>query len=121
MNARRLNMFHNAHNVEVFPVADRIYFSLLTAIEKMINQNFIARNMLQQTDHRFFYFLIVNNNSHSLSAQNITRPNKNGVTNFVGYLNRFINSKSSPVGGVRYMKVFKHVAESATIFSNIHI
>src|SRR5690606_35229166 len=81
VNAGRFNMFHNSHHMEIFTIANRINLGFLTAVEEAVDKDFVIRKMFQQAYYASFQFLIIDNDTHSLSAQNITWPYQYRIAN----------------------------------------
>ena len=119
MNTGGLDVFHYAHHVEILSVEDGIDLGFLASIEEVIDQDLIAGDVFEQTDHGFFYFFIVDHNAHALSAEHITRTNQHWVSHFIRYFDGVIDRPGRTVFRVRNIEGFQHVAESAAVFGDV--
>src|SRR5689334_17468065 len=95
MDACRLNVFHDTHDMHVLTIADGIYLRFLATIQEVVDKYFIIRQVLQQADHTFFQLLVINNDTHTLATQYVGRTYQNRVA----YLSRHFYSLICSVSG----------------------
>ena len=120
VDAGGLDVLHHTHHVEVLSVKDGVDLCFLTAIQEVVDQDLVIRQMLEQADHRAFQLFVVDDDAHALSAQYVGRTYKHGVTNLVGHINGFINRVGGAVIGVGDAEFLEHVAETTTVFGDVH-
>ena len=71
MDACGFDVFHHTHYVEIFPVEDRIDLCFLTAVEEVIDEYLVVGKVFEQTYYGAFQLIIVDYNTHSLSAEHV--------------------------------------------------
>ena len=107
--------------MEILAVENGVDLRLLATVEEMIDEYFIARQVLEQTQYAFLQFFVVDNNTHALTAQYIRWTNQHRVANLVGHFDGFIRIVRGTVAWIRDTQFFQHIAETAAVFGDIHV
>ncbi len=84
MDAGRLNVLHDAHDVDFVAVADRVDFSLLSPVEEMINEYDHFRVFLEDAKYVAFQFGVVDHDAHILATEYVAGAYEDGVTDALG-------------------------------------
>src|SRR5690625_5596047 len=80
MDSCGLDMFHDAHDMHILSVTNRICFRFMCPAEEVVDQHPVVRQMLEYTQNMSLQFLISDHDSHSLSSQHIRRPDENRIS-----------------------------------------
>src|SRR5690606_7162691 len=71
VDTRRLDVLHDTHDMHFFAVANGIYLCFLAAVEEVVDEYFVAGQVLQQAHHAFFQLFVVDDDTHTLTTQYI--------------------------------------------------
>src|SRR5690606_9671096 len=109
MNASGLNMLHDPHDVNIFPITNSINFGFVCPAKKMIDQYPVVWEVFENTQYVSFKFTVVDADTHSLSTQNIGRPNENRISHPIGDFNGFVHRVGDPIIGVWNTQLLEHI------------
>ena len=84
VNTGQFDMFHNGRDKGVRTIADGVGFTFHSMIQEAINQNRAIRSYAYSRLHITDHVLIVVDNFHSSSSQNIRRANHYGISDLIG-------------------------------------
>ncbi len=84
-------MLHNANNLYIFAIADRIGFGFDGTVQIMIEQKFVIGDFPQQIHHVLFQILLIDNDFHALTTQDVGWAHQNREIQFVGKFQCFIS------------------------------
>src|SRR5690606_16480485 len=91
------------------------------AVQEVVDQNLISRQVFQQVHHGLFQILIIDHDAHSLSSQHVGWANKYWITNFICHFNSLFSRSSYAIFRVWNIQFLQQVGEATTIFSQVHI
>ena len=119
MNTRSFNVLHNSGDKHIFAVAYRVNFNFF-ADNVFVNQH---RSVLinfnggfKISPERFF----ICNNLHCTSAQNVTRPHKHGISDFLRRQNSVLDVCYRMAFGLRDFKLCHNLFKRISVFGSFN-
>ena len=76
MDTGRLNVLHDANDVNILAITDCIRFRLNGAFQEVIEQNLIVGHIVEDVHHMLLEFRFIDNDLHFLPTQNIAWTNQ---------------------------------------------
>ncbi len=85
VDPRRLDVFHDAHDQDILPVADGVDLGLMRPFKELVDEHPVIREVFVNAQDMPLQFLVIDDDSHALAAQNIGRPDQYRVSDTVCY------------------------------------
>ena len=120
MDARSLDMLHNAGNQDIRAVTDSIHFNLLP-LQILVHQNRMILCNPVDDCHKLLNLLVGNGNLHPLSAKHIGRAHQHGIAQTVGHLLGLfcrIHGSACRSGNLRLLQ---YPVEQLSVLRSVHI
>ena len=120
VNARFLDVLHDATKKEILAVVQRINVNLNCVIEELVDEQRGARRVIAHIAHARPVVLEVSpavDNFHAAPAKHIRRAHQHGVTNTFGDLNGLVDAVGGSVLRRRQIGRIEHGTESPPVFS----
>src|SRR5690242_9643702 len=116
MNARLLDMFHDAANQDSLAVAYRIHIDFDGIIHKTIQQYGGIMGNLDRLVHVPFQLSLLMDDFHRAASQNIARAYDKRITYFPGGSERPFRGARSTIGWLLQSKAVKHFLKTLPVF-----
>src|SRR5678815_5163398 len=103
MYTGRFNMFHDAHDVNVFAITNRIDLGFFGTLQELVNQYFVVRHVFENTQHMTLQVMIIDHDLHTLTSQYIGWTYQHRIIHFMGNAQSIINIMRYTIPRVRYL------------------
>ena len=120
MHTGTLYVLHDARDQDIFAVADRIHFQLLTH-QIFIDQHRMLLRIAVDDRHKLFHFRIGECDLHALPSQYIGRTHQYRIAQTVCHCLGFFRRKYGTAGRTRDLCLFQDAVKELTVFCSIHI
>ena len=91
VNACELNVLHDGGNIGVLTVADRVCLALHSVVEESVDQDRTVRCNADSREHVVFHRIIIIDDFHSTSAEDVRRTDHYGIADRIGNFCCFFN------------------------------
>ena len=120
MDTCTFDMFHDTRNQDILTITYSIDLDFFTH-QVFINKDRMFLCDLVDDSDIFFYILIADRNTHTLSAKNVGRTYKYRISQLIGCFFCFFGSKDSMSLRSRNLALLQNFIEQLTVFSRIYI
>jgi len=112
-------VLHDADDIHIFAVADRIGLGFDGAIEKMIEQHLVVWQVLPDIDNVIFKLFLIDHNLHALTTEHVGRPNQQWETDCLGNFERIIGITGHTKFRVGDIQFLQQGREASAILSQV--
>ena len=96
----------------VFSVTDGVYLTLFRTVQEVVNENAVVGEVLEDSDHAAFQFIVVDHDAHPLTTQYITGSYQHRVAYAVGHFQCFFGGGGTAIFRIGYFQFFQQVGEN---------
>ena len=119
MDPRLLDMLHDPGDDGRLSVADRVHVHLDRVLKELIDQDGVAGGDLQRPDHELPETLRIVNDLHRTPAEDIGRPNQDGVADPLGHPDRLRRVHRRVVVGLAELETVHDLLKTLTVLGAV--
>ena len=119
MDARLFDVLHDAGEIHVVAIEERININFYRVIKEAVHQHRMFTGHLSGPLQVTLEHRIVVHDLHSSPAEHITRANEHGITDASCDSRRLVERSRCSVVGSRQSSVRQHAAEGSSLFGEM--
>ena len=119
MYACQLDMLHNTGNEAVCSVRDSVSLALCSVVEEAVDEDGSVRSYADSSIHVNSHHLVIVNDLHSASAENVGRTNHNRIADLVCDSDSLVSVYSHACLRHRNAQLVHHSAEVVSVLSKV--
>src|SRR5699024_9128604 len=119
VNPRRLDMLHDAGNVHVIAVVDRIHIYFYGIFQKLVDEKSVFRMGFEHALGIEFELILFDGNTHALAAQHVAGTDKHRVADAIGNLDSAFHIFGRAVRGEGDIQFFEEFGKRTSILGKI--
>ena len=120
VDSGKLDVLHNCRNIAVCTIGDSVCLTLCSVVQETVDEDRSVRCNADSCIHVDSHHLVVVNNLHSSSAENVRRTNHYRVTDLVSDGDSFICINSHACFRHRDAEAVHHGTEVISVFCEVN-
>ena len=101
MDPCRLDVFHDAHDVDILAITDRIDLGFLSPLEELVDEDLVVRHVLEYAQYMALEIMVIDYNLHALATEHIGRPDQYRIADLLGNAHCVIHVMSDTIFRIR--------------------
>src|SRR5215208_2864684 len=115
-----LDMLHDAADVDLLPVGDRVHVDLGVVLHKLVDEGRVSRAGARARPEIEIEVIVVVDDLHPAPAEDVRGPHDDRIPELARHLPRLLGRRCGPEPGVRDAELCQEPSEPGAVFCKVY-